>query len=81
MVAELSPKVLGEVGQCRADGAKVSGEGFSGWLDQTRLFGVYPDETLWSEAPYHLLVGAGFARSLFAGCPAGRVRCEITRLR
>jgi SH3-like domain-containing protein len=46
VVAELSPKVLGEVGQCREGWCEVSGEGFSGWIDQTRLFGVYPDETV-----------------------------------
>ena len=46
VVAELSPKVLGEVGQCKEGWCEVSGDGFSGWIDQTRLFGVYPDETV-----------------------------------
>jgi SH3-like domain-containing protein len=46
VVAELSPKVLGEVGKCEEGWCEVSGDGFSGWIDQTRLFGVYPDETV-----------------------------------
>ncbi|SDU41992.1 SH3 domain-containing protein [Stappia sp. ES.058] len=46
VVAKLSPKVLSEVGQCGQGWCEVSGNGFAGWIDQTRLFGVYPDETV-----------------------------------
>lgn len=44
--AELAPNVLVNVGSCREGWCRVSGSGFSGWIDQTRLFGVYPDETV-----------------------------------
>lgn len=44
IVAELDPFVLATVTECSGGWCKVQGEGFEGWLDQTRLFGVYPDE-------------------------------------
>lgn len=44
IVAELEPFVLANVGECAGGWCRVSGENFNGWLDQTRLFGVYPDE-------------------------------------
>lgn len=46
LVAELGPNVLVNVGSCRQGWCRVSGDRFSGWIDQTRLFGVYPDETI-----------------------------------
>ncbi len=46
IVAELEPKVLATVEECAGGWCKVSGEGYEGWLDQTRLFGVYPDEVI-----------------------------------
>ena len=46
IVAELDPFVLATITECEGGWCRVSGEGFDGWLDQTRLFGVYPDETV-----------------------------------
>ncbi|WP_420412815.1 SH3 domain-containing protein [Roseibium sp.] len=46
IVAELEPFVLATVGECAGGWCRVSGEEFNGWLDQTRLFGVYPDELI-----------------------------------
>ena len=46
LAAELGPNVLVNVGSCRQGWCRVSGDRFSGWIDQTRLFGVYPDETI-----------------------------------
>lgn len=46
IVAELEPFVLVTVNECGGGWCRVSGEGFDGWLDQTRLFGVYPDELI-----------------------------------
>ncbi|MBO6510028.1 MAG: aspartyl-trna synthetase [Roseibium sp.] len=46
IVAELDPFVLATITECTAGWCRVNGEGFDGWLDQTRLFGVYPDETV-----------------------------------
>lgn len=46
IVAELSANVLVNVEKCADGWCQVSGEKFEGWVDQTRLFGVYPDETV-----------------------------------
>lgn len=46
IVAELEPMVMASVDECAGGWCKVSGENFEGWLDQTRLFGVYPDELI-----------------------------------
>ncbi len=46
IVAELEPKVLAIVEECAGGWCRVSGENYEGWMDQTRLFGVYPDELL-----------------------------------
>ncbi|ADZ68504.1 SH3 domain-containing protein [Polymorphum gilvum] len=46
IVAYLQSKVLAEVRQCRGGWCRVEGAGYRGWIDQTRLFGVYPDETI-----------------------------------
>ncbi len=46
IVAELSSNVLVNVEKCADGWCQVSGEKFEGWVDQTRLFGVYPDETV-----------------------------------
>ncbi|GGF06413.1 hypothetical protein GCM10007285_37880 [Stappia taiwanensis] len=45
ILAELSPNVLVDVDSCEGGWCSVSARGYSGWIDQTRLFGVYPDET------------------------------------
>jgi len=44
IVAELEPFVLVSVRECAGGWCRVNGDDFDGWLDQTRLFGVYPDE-------------------------------------
>ena len=46
IVAELEPFVLTSITECAGGWCRVNGESYDGWLDQTRLFGVYPDETL-----------------------------------
>ncbi|MBA5778902.1 aspartyl-trna synthetase [Stappia sp. F7233] len=46
IVAELSPNVLVDVEKCDGGWCRVSGPGFNGWVDQTRLFGIYPDEKI-----------------------------------
>ena len=43
IVAELDPFVLTTVSECAGGWCRVNGENYDGWLDQTRLFGVYPD--------------------------------------
>ncbi|GGB40246.1 hypothetical protein GCM10011316_10400 [Roseibium aquae] len=44
IVAELEPFVLVSVSECAGGWCRVNGDNFDGWMDQTRLFGVYPDE-------------------------------------
>lgn len=46
IVAELEPFVLTSVDECAGGWCRVNGENYDGWLDQTRLFGVYPDEVV-----------------------------------
>ncbi|MTI44395.1 aspartyl-trna synthetase [Roseibium hamelinense] len=46
IVAELEPNVLAAVRECAGGWCRVDGENYDGWLDQTRLFGVYPDELI-----------------------------------
>ncbi len=45
-VAELKSKVLVDVSQCENSWCLVEGDNFRGWINQTRLFGVYPNETI-----------------------------------
>ena len=45
VTAELGPNVLARVEECSKGWCNVSGKEFEGYIDQTRLFGVYPDET------------------------------------
>ncbi len=42
--AKLESGVLGTVKRCSAGWCRIAGDGFDGWIDQTRLFGVYPNE-------------------------------------
>jgi SH3-like domain-containing protein len=42
--AKLEPGVLGTVKRCSGKWCRVSGEGFEGWVEQERLWGVYPNE-------------------------------------
>jgi SH3-like domain-containing protein len=44
VTARLQSGVLGTVKQCTGTWCRVAGEGFDGWVEQSRLWGVYPDE-------------------------------------
>jgi SH3-like domain-containing protein len=44
VVAQLQPKVLANVSVCNGTWCRISGEGFDGWIEQEKLFGVYPGE-------------------------------------
>jgi SH3-like domain-containing protein len=44
--AQLQPGVLASVRSCRSGWCRISGERFDGYIEQTRLFGVYPNETI-----------------------------------
>lgn len=42
--AKLEGGVLGTVKRCGDGWCRIAGEGFDGWIEQQRLFGVYPNE-------------------------------------
>jgi SH3-like domain-containing protein len=42
--ARLQPGVLGTVKRCDDGFCRVIGDGFDGYVEQGRLWGVYPDE-------------------------------------
>jgi SH3-like domain-containing protein len=44
--AKLQPGVLGSVKRCSGSWCRIAGEGFDGWIQQERLWGVYPNEKL-----------------------------------
>jgi SH3-like domain-containing protein len=44
--AMLEPGVLGTVKRCNGQWCRFIGEGFDGWIEQNRLWGVYPNETV-----------------------------------
>ena len=44
--ARLAPGVLGQVKTCSGGWCRLSGERFDGWIQQDRLWGVYPDESV-----------------------------------
>lgn len=44
VVARLEPGVLGTVKRCDGQWCRVTGNGFDGWIQQDRLWGVYPNE-------------------------------------
>ena len=44
VVAKLQPGVVGNVKRCNGTWCRISGEGFDGWIEQQRLWGVYPNE-------------------------------------
>jgi SH3-like domain-containing protein len=46
VTANLQPGVLGTVRACRAGWCRLVGDGFDGWIEQDRLWGVYPNETI-----------------------------------
>ncbi len=44
LVAQLQAGVLATVKRCDGRWCRVTGKGFDGWIEQQRLWGVYPDE-------------------------------------
>jgi SH3-like domain-containing protein len=44
VVARLEAGVLGTVKRCDGQWCRVTGNGFDGWVQQDRLWGVYPNE-------------------------------------
>ena len=44
IVAYLAPKVIADVDQCHDGWCRISGQGYDGWIEQDRLWGVYPNE-------------------------------------
>jgi SH3-like domain-containing protein len=46
VVAKLQPGVLASVKSCDGKWCRIFGEGFSGYIEQERLWGVYPNETV-----------------------------------
>jgi SH3-like domain-containing protein len=46
VTARLQRGVLGKVKQCTGKWCRIVGEGFDGWVEQERLWGVYPHEKI-----------------------------------
>jgi SH3-like domain-containing protein len=46
VVAQLQAGVLGTVKKCSGAWCRISGDGFDGWIEQDRLWGVYPNEKI-----------------------------------
>ena len=46
IVAYLEPGVMGDVDRCQDGWCRISGKGFSGWIDRDQLWGVYPNEDI-----------------------------------
>jgi len=46
LVARLQPGVLAVVKGCTGEWCRIVGEGFDGWIEQDRLWGVYPNEKI-----------------------------------
>jgi SH3-like domain-containing protein len=46
IVAYLEPGVMGDVERCQDGWCRISGKGFSGWIDREQLWGVYPNEDI-----------------------------------
>jgi len=44
VTAQLQSGVLGTLKQCNGAWCRLVGDGFDGWIEQNRLWGVYPDE-------------------------------------
>jgi SH3-like domain-containing protein len=42
--AYLQPGVTGDVGRCHTGWCRISGNGYKGWIPETQLWGVYPNE-------------------------------------
>ena len=46
MTAELQSGVLGTIKRCTGTWCRLAGDGFDGWIEQGKLWGVYPDEKI-----------------------------------
>ena len=46
VVAELQSGVVATVKRCTGTWCRISGTGFDGWIEQTHLWGVYPNEKI-----------------------------------
>jgi len=46
VTAELQPGVLGSVKSCDGKWCRIFGDGFDGYIEQERLWGVYPNESI-----------------------------------
>jgi SH3-like domain-containing protein len=46
VAARLQPGVVGIVKRCARGWCRVAGRDFDGWIEQIRLFGVYPNENV-----------------------------------
>ena len=44
MAAPCKRGVVGTVKHCNGAWCRIAGEGFDGWIEQDRLWGVYPNE-------------------------------------
>jgi SH3-like domain-containing protein len=44
IAARLEPGVLAQVKKCTGTWCRIAGSGFDGWIEQDRLWGVYPNE-------------------------------------
>jgi SH3-like domain-containing protein len=44
VVAMLQPKVLASVSACDGSWCRIWGDGFDGWMQQDKLWGIYPGE-------------------------------------
>ena len=46
VTAQLQSGVLGAIKNCNGSWCRIAGDGFDGWIEQNRLWGVYPDEKI-----------------------------------
>jgi SH3-like domain-containing protein len=46
ITARLQAGVISTVKHCGGDWCRITGQGFDGWIEQQRLWGVYPGETV-----------------------------------
>ncbi len=46
VVAQLQGGVVGTVKKCNGTWCRIAGEGFDGWIEQQKLWGVYPNEKI-----------------------------------
>jgi SH3-like domain-containing protein len=44
VAARLQAGVIAQVKRCTGKWCRITGEGFDGWIEQQRLWGVYADE-------------------------------------